>query len=123
MEVTNGNVNVDITTLQFLVYSALPFIVDLITRRFSDGRLKAGVLSVLAIITATIQEVVIRGGDATLPDLIGTIFAALVVAWVSHKFAWEPARLTGDRGAVQRRSPSGIGQVDPRKRIRGVGSS
>lgn len=115
MDIHNGTIHLDVTTLQFLVYTVLPFIVDLITKRFADGRIKAGLLTLLAALTALIQEGIQHNGDFDVPSLIGKFVTALVVAYLTHTYVWKPLRLTGDRGAVLKALPGGVGATDPAK--------
>lgn len=115
MGVSNGTVHLDASTLQFLVYTAIPFVVDLIGKRFADGRVKGALVGILALAAALGQEALSAGGDFVLADLIGKFVTALVTAAIAHKFVWEPLRLTGDRGIIQRNLPAGVGTKDPAK--------
>lgn len=113
--IDNGTISLDVSVLQWLVYVGIPFVVDLVTRRFSDGRVKALAVAVLAIITALVQEILEAGGSISFADLAGKFVTAVVTAYVMHNYVWEPARLTGDRGVIQKNLPDGIGNPDQRK--------
>ena len=115
MEISNGTIHLDVSTLQWLVYTVLPFVVDLITKRFADGRVKAGILTLLAAATVLLQEAIQESGDIHIANLIGKFVTALVTAYVTHTYVWKPLLLTGDRGAIQGAVPVGIGRTDPAK--------
>lgn len=118
MDVSNGTVHMDVSTLQWLVYTVLPFLVDLVTRRFADGRIKAGVLTLFAFLTVVLQEALEAGGSMSVADLAGKFVTALVTAFVAHQYVWKPLRVTGDRGAIEKAVPAGVGRVDPVKVVR-----
>jgi len=115
MEINNGVVHLDVTTLQWVFYVALPWVVDLVTKRFADGRIKAAVLTVLALVTVFVQEALQNDGDLHLPSLIGKFVTALVTALVTHQYVWRPLHITGDRGVIQKSLPTGVGPQDPAK--------
>jgi peptidoglycan/LPS O-acetylase OafA/YrhL len=115
LQINNGTIHLDVSTLQWLVYTVLPFLVDLVTKRFANGRIKAGLLAVFAVVTVILQEALQHDGDINLPSLLGKLVTALATAFVLHKYVWEPIRLTGDNGAILKAVPSGVGKVDPRK--------
>jgi hypothetical protein len=118
MDVSNGTVHLDVSTLQWLVYTVLPFLVDLVTKRFADGRVKAGALALFAFLTVVIQEALEAGGDISIASLAGKFVTALVTALVTHQYVWKPLRITGDRGAIEKAVPAGVGRTDPVKVVR-----
>jgi peptidoglycan/LPS O-acetylase OafA/YrhL len=115
LDINNGVVHLDVTTLQWLMYTVLPIVVDFVTKRFADGRVKAAVLTLLALVTAIVQEALATDGDLNLPSVIGKFVTALVTAYVTHTYVWKPLHLTGDRGVIQKALPAGAGPVDPVK--------
>jgi hypothetical protein len=115
MDFNNGTVHLDVSTLQFLVYTVLPFIADLVTKRFADARVKTGVLTLLAVGTVLIQDAIQENGDIQVATLLGKLVTALVTAYITHTYVWKPLHITGDRGAILKSVPVGIGNVDPAK--------
>lgn len=115
MDINNGTVHLDVSTLQWLLYVALPFVVDLVTRRFADGRVKSAVLTVVALVAVLVQEALQYDGELHLPSLLGKFVTALVTAFVTHQYVWKPLRVTGDRGLILKSLPTGVGPQDPAK--------
>lgn len=115
LEINNGTIHLDVSTLQWLMYTVLPLLVDLVTKRFADGRIKGAVLTVLAVVVVVVQEALARDGDLYLPSMIGKLVTALVTAYVTHTYVWKPLHITGDRGVIQKSLPAGAGAVDPVK--------
>lgn len=120
MENLNGNMVLDVSMLQLLVYVAIPFVVDLVTKRFANADLKAGVVAVLAILAAVVQELVQTGADVTLNGLASKFVTALVTSFVFHQYVWKPVGVTGDEGVIQKAVPAGVGSVDPVKEATGT---
>lgn len=108
----NGTVHVDVSVLQFLIGTAIPFVVALIAKRFSDERVKSGVAAVVAVVTAVIQEAIVNGGNFNFADLLGRFVTMLVAAYVFHQFVWKPVGITGDSGAIAKAVPGGLGKAD-----------
>lgn len=119
MKVENDSLMLSVTMLQMIFYVAIPLVVDLVTRRFTNEKIKAGVVAVLALLAATVQEVIEAGEGITLAGLVAKFVTALVTTYVTHKYLLKPAGVTGDTGAIQRSLPKGIGKVDPAKLIAG----
>lgn len=115
LEINNGTVHLDVSTLQWLIYTVLPLVTDFVTKRFADGRIKGAVLTVLAVVVVVIQEALARDGDLYLPSMIGKLVTALVTAYVTHTYVWKPLHVTGDRGVILKAMPAGAGPVDPAK--------
>lgn len=111
----NGTVHLDVSTLQWLVYVALPWLVDLVSRRFANGRVKSILLTVFAVVTVLIQEALQHGGDFDIPSLIGKFVTALATGFVTHQYVWKPLLITGDSGVIQKTAPAGVGKADPVK--------
>lgn len=111
----NGTIHLDVSTLQWLVYAALPWLVDFVSRRFASGRLKSALLTVFAVVAVVLQEGLQHGGDFDLPSLLGKFVTALVTAYVTHQYVWKPLMVTGDNGVIQKSVPAGFGVADPVK--------
>lgn len=112
---SNGTVHLDVSTLQWLVYVALPWLVDLVSRRFASGRIKSALLAVFAVVAVVLQEGLQHGGDFDLASLAGKFVTALVTAYVTHQYVWKPLMVTGDNGVLQKAVPAGVGTADPVK--------
>lgn len=104
--------HIDVSTLQFLVDTAIPFLVAFLVRRFASERVKSGVMAVAAFLVALIQEGIDNGGSFSIPDLIGRFATALATAFIAHQFVWKPVGLTGDNGVILKAVPGGVGKVD-----------
>lgn len=115
MDINNGTIHLDVSTLQWLVYAVLPWLVDLVTKRFANGRVKSGLLALFAVITVVLQEGLQHNGDFNLPDLLGKLVTALATAFVLHQYVWKPLKVTGDLGVIQKTVPAGVGKPDPNK--------
>ena len=94
----------------------LPFIVDLVTNRLSDGRIKALILLLLATISSALTElftVLNNGGTWSDWDWRAALFGILLtfVTAVSTFFgALRPMKISGADGKIQQSLPSGIGK-------------
>ena len=111
----NGNVVLDVTVLQLLVYVAIPFVVDLVSKRFANSNVKAGLTAVLSILAAVTQEMLQAGTDVTLNGLAAKFVTAVVTSYVFHQYVWKPVGVTGDQGIIQKNVPVGVGTVDEAK--------
>lgn len=105
----NGNVTLNVGLLEFVVYIFLPWIVDLVTKRWADGRVKSAVLAILAIFTTLVQEVLLGGGTFSIADFLGKLITALATAFLFHQYVWKPLGVTGDDGAILKAIPVGVG--------------
>jgi hypothetical protein len=115
MAINNGTIHLDVTTLQWLVYAVLPWLVDLVSKRFANARVKGGLLALFALLATVLQEGLQHGGDFNLPSLLGKLVTALATAFVLHTYVWKPLRVTGDLGVIQKTVPVGVGTPDPAK--------
>lgn len=111
----DGTVTLDVGLLEFAVYVFLPWVVDLVTKRWADGRVKSAVLTILAIITTLVQEALLSGGTFSLADFMGKLVTALATAFLFHQYLWQPLRVTGDDGAIMKAVPAGVGSTSPGK--------
>lgn len=105
----DGSVTLDVGLLEFVTYVFLPWLVDLITKRWADGRVKSAVLTVLAIMATLVQETLLSGGVFSIADFLGKLVTALATAFLFHQYIWKPAGLTGDQGAIMKAVPAGLG--------------
>lgn len=106
----NGNIHIDVSILQFLIGTAIPFLTALLVQRFADERWKSGVTAVAAFITAVIQEAIVNNGNFNFAELLGRFVTMLVAAYVFHQFVWKPVGLTGDSGVIAKAVPNGLGR-------------
>lgn len=106
----NGKFHVDVSILQFLIGTAIPFVTAVVTQRFADERVKSAVTVVLAFVVAMVQIGIEHNGDFDVPTIIGQFFTLLIAAYFSHQFVWKPAHLTGDHGIIAKNLPSGVGR-------------
>lgn len=98
--------------LTFLINTALPIVVALVTSRFADGAVKALVLLFLSAVTGVLVGVLAAVNAGAPVDWSHVLFTALVgylVAVVAHFGLWKPAAVTGSAGVVQLKVPSGMG--------------
>jgi hypothetical protein len=112
MQTSNGTVFLNVTLLQTICYLVIPFVVDFVTRRFTNERVKAGIAAILAILTAVIQETINAGEGISLTGLAAKFLVALMTIYAAHKYVWKPIGLTGNTGAIQKAVPTGVGKVD-----------
>ena len=105
----DGSVTLDVGLLEFVTYVFLPWVVDLITKRWADGRVKSGVLAVIAIATTLVQEALLNGGTFSVADFLGKLVTALATAFLFHQYVWKPVGVTGDNGAIMKAVSAGIG--------------
>lgn len=106
----NGIVHIDVSVLQFIVGTLIPFVVALVAQRFSDERVKSAVAAVAALIVALVQIGIKNGGDFDLPTIVGQFVTMLIAAYFAHQFVWKPLHLTGDHGVIQKSVPMGVGR-------------
>lgn len=106
-------VHIDVSILRFLVDTALPLLAAFLMRRFADERIKSAILTVLAFITAMLQDLIMLNGDFVFSVFLSNFASAMVIGFLTHQFVWKPIGLTGDRGLILRTVPQGIGRVDP----------
>lgn len=111
----NGTVHVDVSILQFLIGTFIPWVTALVMQRFADERVKSGVTTVVAIIVAIVQEAIVNGGNFDLVSLVSRFLTMLVVAYITHQFIWKPIGVTGDQGAIAKAFPSGVGRATYQK--------
>lgn len=113
--VENDGLVLSVTMLQMIFYFGIPLVVDLVTRRFTNERVKTGLVAVLALLAATTQELMEAGESVTLAGFLAKFVTALVTAYVTHKYVLKPAGVTGNTGAIQKNLPQGVGKVDQAK--------
>jgi hypothetical protein len=111
----DGSVTLDVGLLEFVVYIFLPWVVDLVTKRWADGKVKSAVLAVLAIVATLVQEAMLSGGTFSIADYLGKLVTALATAFLFHQYVWQPIGITGDKGIIMKAVPAGVGDKDPNK--------
>jgi hypothetical protein len=106
-------VHVDVSLLRFLADSGLPILAAFLLRRFASEKVKSAILTVLAFVMAMVQNLIMLNGDFILSVFVSNFVSALVIGFMTHQFIWKPVGLTGDRGAILKALPGGIGKTDP----------
>lgn len=106
----DSSVTLDVSLLEFVVYVFLPWVVDLVTKRWADGRVKSAVLAVLAIVATLVQEALLSGGTFSIADFAGKLVTALATAFLFHQYVWQPIGVTGDKGFIMKTVPAGLGE-------------
>lgn len=106
----NGIIHVDVSTLQFLAGTVIPFVVALVMARFADERIKSAITTVAAFVLALIQIAIEQDGNFDVPTIVGQFVTMLVAAYFSHQFVWKPVGLTGDHGVIAKAVPGGVGR-------------
>jgi hypothetical protein len=98
--------------LTFLINTALPIVVALVTSRFADSAFKALVLLGLSAVSGVLVGVLAAVNAGQAIDWSHVLFTALVgylIAVVAHFGLWKPVAVTGSAGVVQVKAPSGMG--------------
>jgi hypothetical protein len=101
--------------LTFLVGTGVPFVVDLVTRRFAASAVKSIALTVLSVIGGWLSSLNATNGSFELKPAFTSVVLTFVTALASHQGLWSSLKLTGDNGLVNQVIPLGIGAVDPQK--------
>jgi len=105
----NAVVTPNPTVLTFIVSVLLPMVVALVTRKFSDGSVKALTLLFLSIISGWATELAASGGSFELKSTVINIVVTFGLAVLAHFGLWKPVNITGDAGAIMKAVPGGIG--------------
>ncbi len=90
----------------------LPFLVDLVTKRFANPPVKASLLLVLSLASGIVNEWVNAAQTDTAYNLGQAITVALLslIAGVSTLFGLsKPLGISGSDGAIQKALPGGVG--------------
>lgn len=106
----NGVVHVDVSVLQFVVGTLIPFVTAIVAQRFSDERIKSAVTAVLAFVVALVQIGIEHNGNFDIPTILGQFLTMLLAAYFAHQYVWKPAHITGDHGVIQKAVPNGVGR-------------
>jgi hypothetical protein len=95
--------------LTFIIGTVLPAVVALVTKRFADGTVKAGVLVLLSVLFGTLVQIQASGGTFDLVETLVAVFMTFVTAAASHFALLKPVGVTGSEGAIARSVPGGLG--------------
>lgn len=95
--------------LTFLIATALPAVVALVTRRLASSSTKAIVLALLAAVTGWLTSLQATGGEFEVKAAVVSIIVTFVTAVASHYGLLKPTGVTGSNGAVAKKVPGGIG--------------
>lgn len=96
--------------LTFVIGTVLPMIVALVTNRFADSAVKAGVLVLLSVIGGALAQIQAAGGRFDLVETLTAVFMTFVTAVGLHFGLLKVVGLTGSGGAIARKVPGGIGR-------------
>lgn len=106
---TSAVVTIDDYWLQMLLGSLLPWLVQLASRRFAAGAVKAGVLLLLSVVTGFLTALQTSDGSFEVTTAATSVVLTFLVALASHLGIWKPFGITGDGGAIAKAVPGGIG--------------
>jgi hypothetical protein len=95
--------------LTFIIGTVLPAVVALVTSRFADSAVKAGVLVLLSVVGGVLVQIQASGGTFDLVETLVAVFMTFVTAAASHFALLKPVGVTGSEGAIARSVPGGLG--------------
>lgn len=95
--------------LTFIIGVVLPAIVALVTKRFADSAVKAGVLVFLSVLGGIAAQVQAAGGEFDLAETAVAVLMTFVTAVAVHFGLLKPINVTGENGVIARAVPGGIG--------------
>lgn len=101
----------DVTWLTLVATVLLPMLVAVVTARLAHPGLKAGVLALLALLTAVVNELLQTGGVASfsLSSALATTLGVFLGAVGLHYGLLKPTSVTGADGSIQRSLTGGLG--------------
>jgi hypothetical protein len=103
-------VTIDEYWLTFLVSTALPMVVALITNRLASGTVKSLTLLLLAVITGWATSLYATGGVFELKAAAVGIVVSFITAVGSHFGLLAPSGVTGKNGGIAVNLPEGLGR-------------
>jgi hypothetical protein len=95
--------------LTFIIGTILPAVTALITNRFADSAVKAGVLVLLSVVAGALVQIQASGGTFDLVETLVAVFMTFITAAASHFALLKPFGVTGTEGVVARAVPGGLG--------------
>ena len=102
-------ITIDDYWLTFVIGTALPIVVALVTKSNAAPTVKAVVLVTLSVLTAAFTQIQMNGGNFDLKPTVIGFFVAWITAVATHFGLLRPAAVTGAHGRVARAVPGGIG--------------
>lgn len=101
----------DVTWLTLIATVLLPMLVAIVTARLAHPGIKAGILALLSLLTAVVNELLANDGQATfdLSSALATALGVFLGAVGLHYGLLKPTNVTGAGGAIQSTLPSGLG--------------
>lgn len=96
--------------LTLYVAPLIPVVVALVTKAKAPQWVKAGVLVVLAAVSALVTPVIQNGGSLTVDRaFVGAFAVSLVGAIAAHFGIGKPLGITGSEGVIAQNVPGGLG--------------
>lgn len=104
----NTTVLIDPTILQITLGVILPMVVALVTRRFTDGSVKAITLLGLSTLSGVLTQVAADGGSFAFWPTVLAAMETFAMGVLAHYGLWKPIQVTGDDGVINRLVPGGL---------------
>lgn len=95
--------------LVFIVGTALPALVALVTRQVASSSVKAITLALLSAIGGALIAIQENSGAFELNSTLQTIFVTFFTGVVMHYGLLKPIGITGSHGVVAEKAPGGLG--------------
>lgn len=86
----------------------LPFVVSLVTAKVASGRVKAFVLLVLSLLSASVVTAVADSSFAW-DEVLNDAIVIWPTAILTHYGFWKPTNVTGSEGVINAVAPGGLG--------------